>query len=305
MHIPEDQLEPLSVDGLNGRLLKIPAVHGSDQQILLIYGIHSSHERMYTMAKFLSNYGTVTLPDLPGIGGMDSFYMRSRRPSIDLYADYLYTFLKIRGLNQNVKVVAMSFGFLVVTRMLQRHPDSRTWFESVISFVGFGRSTDFKNIASQRRWAVPISRLAATRSGSWIISTLIFNPLALRVMFALFRLFNPKYKQVEPAARRESQQMELDLWQRNDARTRFAIYVMFFTFDLTLGQPSLPLPLHDMTTPQDQYFDSRRVNESLKLLYRQVSISQANLALHAPSIIGDVDEVAQVFSAEAKAILNR
>lgn len=305
MHIPKNLLEPLAINGMQGRLLKLPARNGNSKQILLIYGIHSSHERMYAMAQFLSNYGTVTQPDLPGIGGMDSFYSCNQTVTLDSYADYLYTFLKIRGLNHKVVVVAMSFGFLVVTRMLQRHKDSRDWLEHVISFVGFGRSADFKNLASRRRYSVPISRVLSSRLGSWLTSTLVFNPLSLRLMFALFRLFNPKYQLPSRAARRESQQMELDLWQRNDARTRFAIYDLFFNFDLTKHKEKLGLDLHDMSTPHDQYFDAKRVNQSLELLYERVTVSSARIQLHAPSIIGTEQDVSAVFTDEAKAILAR
>src|SRR5690606_17005732 len=137
MQVLETHIEPLVVNGLRGRLLHIPASGKGKKQTVLIYGIHSSHERMYSMALFLSEYGSVTMPDLPGIGGMDSFYSIGRKPTLDEYADYLYTVLKTRGLQQHVTIVAMSFGFLVVTRMLQRHEDARGWFDDIISFVGF------------------------------------------------------------------------------------------------------------------------------------------------------------------------
>lgn len=259
---------------------------------------------MYPIASFLRDYGEVSLPDLPGIGGMDSFYRIGLTPTLDTYADYLYTVLKTRGLRKQVDIVAMSFGFLVVTRMLQRHPDSQEWIDNVISFVGFGRSTDFKNIEKKRRTYVPISRIFSTKLGSWMVSTLIFNPLTLRLMFSLFRLFNPKYQHAMKNDRAASERMELDLWQKNDARTRFAIYQLFFTFDLTRHETKLPVRLHDMTTKTDQYLDHRRINESLKLLYANVSSSHANMALHAPSIIGTESEVRAMFSKEVKSILS-
>lgn len=307
MHIPPHQIEPLSVNGLNGRLLHVPyrQKKRSKKTILLIYGIHSSHERMHSIAEFLADYGEVYSPDLPGLGGMNSFYSIGLTPSLDLYADYLYSFLKAKGLTSKVTVVAMSFGFLVVTRMLQRHEDAQEWFDNVVSFVGFGRASDFKNLPRKQKTFLPTSQLFRTRFGSWLIRRAVFNPLSLRVMFSIFRLFNPKYKHSKANGLKEADAMELDLWQKNDARTRFAIYCMFFTFDLTKHAHQLPIPLHDMTTKTDQYFDHARVNKTLKILYSDVSHSYANLALHAPSIIGSVDDIREIFSDDAKSVLTQ
>lgn len=259
---------------------------------------------MYSTAEFLNDYGTVILVDLPGIGGMDSFYDIKRKPTLDAYADYLYSVLPSIKSARPIKVVAMSFGFLVLTRMLQKYPDSEAWFSDVISFVGFGRAQDFKNLARKQRYYIPLSRMLSTQIGGWLVDQLIFNPLSLRIMFAIFRTFNPKYQSGQVADRRASVAMELDLWQRNDARTRFALYEMLFTFDLTRSSDRLiSVPLHDMTTPSDQYFAPKRVAKTLKQLYARVSASVANIPLHAPSIMGDKAEITGVFSTEAKAIL--
>ena len=126
LKIPNEQLELININGLAGRLLKLPPVSGAkNKQILLIYGMHSSLERMYSTANFLSRYGAVTLPDLPGIGGMTPFYEIGHKPSLDSYADYLYSLLKARKLQSRVTVVSMSFGFLVLTKMLQKYPEAQ------------------------------------------------------------------------------------------------------------------------------------------------------------------------------------
>lgn len=297
-------IEPLTVGGLSGRVLRAEQAGVKPKPILLVYGIHSSLERMNSMAEFLSDYGQVVLPDLPGIGGMDSFYKVGLSPSFDAYADYLYAFLRLNHSTdrQPITVVGMSFGFLVVTSMLQKYPQSRPWIKTVISFVGFGSSQDFK--AYRNPLNRYISRLFSTRAGSWLVSHLVFNPVSLRLMFGIFRWFNPKYRYALATNRDQSQAMELDLWQKNDARTRFALYDLLLDFDLTRHQPAIELDLHDVTTPTDQYFDHDRVAKSLQRLYRRVSRSPANMALHAPSIIGDKQEVANIFSDEVKALLD-
>jgi pimeloyl-ACP methyl ester carboxylesterase len=294
------KIEPLSLRGMSGRILsaKGPA-HGS--QILLVYGIQSSMERMRSTAEWLADYGHVIMPDLPGLGGMDSFYSVGLEPTLDNYADYLYTFLSMRKPAKPMAVVAMSFGFLVVTRMLQKYPDSKEWIRDVISFVGFGSSADFKAYSSPLN--IIVSRMFSTRFGGWFAKTFIFNPLSLRVMFAIFRKFNPKYKHAMETDATSSQAMELNLWQVNDARTRFALYVLLLSFDLTNHAEPIEVPLHDVATPSDQYFDRQRVTISLKKLYHRVGSSPANLKLHAPSIIGDKYDVDAIFSGEVKKIL--
>ena len=300
--MPKDiSIKPLSVAGLGGR--ELTAGKNSDNPILLLYGIHSSMERMASMTEFLADYGQVTLPDLPGIGGMDSFYKVNLRPSLDAYADYLYTYLQIRRPKKPMVIVAMSFGFLVATKMLQKYPNSRRWVRGVVSFVGFGRSSDFK-VYSNNKLTLAVCRIFSTRLGGWLVKTFVFNPLSLRIMFGIFKLFNPKYKHAQQTNPQASLKMELDLWQVNDARTRFAIYDILFHFDLTKSGGKLDIPLHDVTTPTDQYFDPQKVTASLKKIYKRVESTPANMALHAPSIIGTKQEVAAIFSEDVKRILS-
>jgi len=299
---PAVQIQPLSINRLNGRELRID--NPSGRRIVLIYGIHSSLERMTTTAEFLSDYGQVRLPDMPGIGGMTSFYAIGREPTLDMYADYLYTYLKVSQLDKSLTFVAMSFGFLVVTRMFQKYPQTESWTDDVISFVGFGRASDFKHLARSRRWYVPLSRLLSTRAGGWFARRVVFSRLGLRAMFAVFKLFNPKYQHAMATRPVDSLKMELDLWQANDARTRFALYKLLFQFDLTGSGQVIDVPLHDLTTFTDQYLEPAKVAATLKRLYAKVDSSRANLAVHAPSIIGDKDEVSAVFSDEVKARLS-
>lgn len=304
--IPRQYISRISLNGLRGRRLQLPAAQPDrTKPIVLIYGVHSSLERMYSTADFLSDFGPVTMVDLPGIGGMDSFYSIGLKPTLDAYADYLYSALKSFKLNKDVSVVAMSFGFLVLTRMLQKHPESHAWFDDVISFVGFGRDKDFKNLPKKRRYYMPICNIFSTRAGGWFVDKVVFNPLGLRLMFAIFRTFNPKYKHGMATDPDNSAAMELDLWQKNDARTRFALYKLMFNFDLTYhNSHPITVPLHDMTTPTDQYFDPSSVAKTLAKLFTKISGSKANMPLHAPSIIGNKQEVQEIFSDEAKAILN-
>ena len=92
----QDYIAPLNINGMNGRMLHIAAPKNKNKELLLLYGHHSSLERMYGIAEDLNQYGAVTMPDFPGFGGMDSFYTIGMQPSIDNLADYLASFVKLR-----------------------------------------------------------------------------------------------------------------------------------------------------------------------------------------------------------------
>src|SRR5689334_19455199 len=121
---PADFIVPLNINGLEGRMLHMPAAKkGRNREILLIYGHHAMLERWWGLVQNLNDYGTVTMPDLPGFGGMDSFAKIGRKPTIDAFADYMAAFIKLRYKRKRVTMVAISFGFVVATRMLQRYPE--------------------------------------------------------------------------------------------------------------------------------------------------------------------------------------
>ena len=54
-------------------MMYVPGPKNRDRNILLIYGHHAMLERWWGLVENLNLYGTVTMPDMPGFGGMDSF----------------------------------------------------------------------------------------------------------------------------------------------------------------------------------------------------------------------------------------
>jgi hypothetical protein len=71
---PADYIMPLYINGLSGRMLHLPAPRGKKREILFIYGQHSSLERWWGLAQALNSAGAVTMPDIPGFGGMTSLH---------------------------------------------------------------------------------------------------------------------------------------------------------------------------------------------------------------------------------------
>src|ERR1700692_4298087 len=148
---PENFIAPLDMNGLRGRMLHIPNARHKDTEILFIYGQHSSLERWWGLLQYLNHFGAVTAPDLPGLGGMESFYKIDKQPTIDNFADYLASFMKMRYRRKKVIIIGLSFGFVVVTRMLQRYPELIKKVVLLVSLVGFSHADDF-SFSRRRRW---------------------------------------------------------------------------------------------------------------------------------------------------------
>src|SRR5262249_48894244 len=140
---PQEYIKPLNMNGLPGRMLHMPAPKGYNREILMVYGHHSSIERWFGLAQVFNKYGTVTMPDLPGFGGMRSFYKIGQKPTLDNMADYLASFIKLRYKRRRITIVGMSYGFVVATRMLQRFPDLAKRVDLIVSLVGFAHKDDF------------------------------------------------------------------------------------------------------------------------------------------------------------------
>src|SRR5262245_54981731 len=92
---PADYIAPLYINGMSGRMLRMPAPAKRNREILFVYGHHSTLERWWGLIQDLNQYGAVTVPDLPGFGGMDSLYGIGKTPDLDTMADYLAAFVKL------------------------------------------------------------------------------------------------------------------------------------------------------------------------------------------------------------------
>ncbi len=80
---PADYIQPLNINGMEGRMMFLPSQKKNNAEILFVYGHHSSLERWWGFAQVLSRFANVTMPDLPGFGGMDSFYKIGKHASVE------------------------------------------------------------------------------------------------------------------------------------------------------------------------------------------------------------------------------
>jgi len=298
--IPAEYLSSLHINGMRGRMLKVPAKKQTKQatKILLVYGHHSSIERMYSLASYLSEYGEITMPDLPGFGGMDSFYVIGQRPSIDAMADYLATYIKLTFKKNPIAVCGMSYGFLVVTRMLQKYPHMDQQITLLVSLVGFSHHEDFRFSPATHRLLSTSAKVMSSAPLSFLAKHIFLTRPFITLSYTLSAHKHVKMKDASQEERKRRIRFEVYLWRCNDARTYFSTSHDFLTIDLT--KTAIPLALQHVSVQQDQYFNKKVVINHLKKIFRSVKVYSATLPNHAPTVISDENEASLLLPATLK-----
>lgn len=296
---PADFIRPLIINGLRGRVLTIPSSKKSaDREILLVYGSHSSLERMFGISENMAKYGTVTMPDLPGFGGMDSFYKIGEKPSLDNLADYLATFIKLTYKKRRITVSGMSLGFVVVTRMLQKYPNLTKQVDMLVSIVGFTHKDEFRFKRKTYlffRWG---SSLCSNYVMSAIAKYLVLRGPVIRATYNFVADKHLKMKDADEAERKKRIDFEIHLWKCNDIRTYMDTTITMMTLDLTHTKVNLPVMYISVNT--DQYFYRQKVKAHLKKIFSSVEIYKVKMSSHAPTVIGDAKSAKNLIPKEIR-----
>ena len=299
---PADYIQPLYINGLNGRLLRAPAAKSrSNREILLIYGHHALLERWWGLVENLQEYGNVTMPDLPGFGGMDSFYKIGRKPTLDNYADYLAAFIKMRYRNRRVTLVGISFGFLVMTRMLQRYPELSKKVDMVVSIVGFMHTDDFQWSRQRRRSYSMVTRFFSTPLIATLIRYGALNKFVIKNIYVRTAPGKRRFVAMTPIDFAGLMDFEVLLWQRNDVRTHWRTTSEFLLVDNCRSQ--IPLPVWHVASKADHYFDNFIVEQHMRVVYSDYHKSVMNSPAHTPSVLGDKKELSIMLPAALRKAL--
>lgn len=134
-------IKQLTINGLSGRYLS-PSRRAGKNIFLIVGDYKSSIEGLRPIVDLLSKRADVYGFDLPGIGGMESFYRVSRTPTLDNYADYLQSVIKLKFRGKRIVLVGVGSGFAVVTMYLQKTKTSNANIKSVINFGGISHHFD-------------------------------------------------------------------------------------------------------------------------------------------------------------------
>lgn len=301
---PAEFIVPLDMNGLEGRMLHLPAPKSHrEREILIVYGHHSTLERWWGLAQNFNKYGAVTMPDLPGFGGMESFYKLGQKPTLDNMADYLASFVKWRYKRKKVTILGLSFGFLVTTRMLQRYPELTKKVECLVSAVGFAHYDDFVFSKRRLKWYQIGSRLFYNRPVSFVFRHTALTPWVLRRMYHKTYNARKKFAGVDPDLQNRLMDMEIILWHANDVRTHWFTTHEMLTVDNC--QRRIDLPVWHVAAGEDQYFNEHNVEQHLRVIFNDYIAAKNNSHLHAPSVVATAAEAASFIPKQLRDELGR
>lgn len=300
---PEDYIVPLNMNGLQGRMLYLPPPKGKNRQMLMLYGLHASIERLFGMAEDLNKYGGVTLPDLPGFGGMTSYYKIGEKPTLDNLADYLAAFIKMRYKHRRVTIIAMSFSFVITTRMLQKYPELAKRVDVLISVVGFVHNEDFMYSGIKRLGFHTLAAVFSKRLPAWFAHRVLLRPFFIRTTYQLVAGRHAKLMDADLEERKRRINFEIKLWQINDIRTYFQTFLTMTKLNLCNQQ--VDLPVHHIGVSNDHYFDNHIVEQHLNVIYNNVEIIISNTPAHAPTIVADAKAAAPFIPRKIRTLLAR
>lgn len=284
---PRDFIVPLYINGLEGRVLRIEGDRKRrHKEILFVYGHHSSLERWWGAMLAFRHYGNVTMPDLPGFGGMDSFYKIGKKPTIDNLADYLASFIKMQYKRKKIIIAGMSFGFVIVTRMLQRYPEMTKRVELLISIVGFAHKDDF--IFSKPRYYSYLlgAHIFKYKPTATLFKYIGLNPSVLRAIYA--RTSNAKHKFKNAKSKDDFSYLmdiEIGLWHDNDVQTYMFTTTEFLRFDNC--KKRINLPVWHVSAQADHFFDNNLIEQHMRIIFTDFYHLPTTMTTHAPSVIAD------------------
>lgn len=299
---PSDYIVPLYVNGLNGRMLRMPNKE-KNREILFVYGHHSTIERWWGLIQVLGDYGTVTAPDLPGFGGMDSFYKIGKKPDLDTMADYLATFIKMQYKRRRVSIAGLSFGFIVVTRMLQRYPDLAKKVDLLVSVVGFAHKDDFTFTRGRHAGYVLAARTLSHKLPSIFFRNVLLHPSLLRAAYAKTHNAKHKFKNTNKAEFDRMMDFEIHLWHANDARTHMATTVEMLNVNNL--KKRVDLPVWHVAVAGEKYFDNTMVEQHYRIIFNDFNVALSKLDNHAPSILATKTEASPLVPKEIRQVLSK
>jgi len=281
-------IEDIELNGLRGRMVNAPArTKGSKNlNILFIHGHHSSLERLAGVADLMMDFGNFCHPDMPGFGGMQPLRKVGFKPSVDNLADYMASFIKLHyGTQKKFVVVGYSFGFLVMTRMLQKYPDIRKQCIDVIGLAGLLHKDDVKFTKTRRNFYIMASYIVGSRIGSWVTREIFLRKWFLSNFYTKTHNAKEKFEGLTDEILRQNVNFEINLWRINDIPTWTFTSREMLRADLVSESEQMQLPVISITVDADKYFDSRVVEQHMHIVYKDVKVFMADADKHGGSVL--------------------
>lgn len=268
----------LRINRLRGRMLNLPAPRGkASNEILLVYGAHASIESVNAFAKLLNRFGSVSVPDLPGIGGMTSFYTINEQPTVDNFASYIASFIEFRyHRKRNISIVCIGEGTLFVTRMLQNHQKAASKIKSVTAIGGILHKNDIPNINSNRIIKRITYRFLLTGPVAWCIERFRFKWL-IKATHSL---------KGQPQQIRD---LDAQLWQVCDMRTH--VYIKSQLLKVDLCQQKVDKNLRIIWANMPPKIDLKALEQHALIVYKRTTVFVPKATIGAWFDLDDEDYV--------------
>lgn len=293
-----DYIEDIELNGLSGRMVNAIARNAKAREIniLFVHGHHSSLERLSGVTDLLMDYGNFCLPDMPGFGGMDHLYSINEKPSVDNLADYMAAFVKLHyGSRKKIILVGYSFGFLIVTRMLQKYPELQKRCVSVVALAGLLHQDDLKFTKKRRMFYFVSSKIVGSRIGSWVTREIFLRKWFLSSFYTRSHNAKDKFKGLDSANKKRMVDFEINLWRINHIPTWCYTSREMLRSDLVTGVTPLPVSLYSVIVDSDRYFESNVVEQHMRIAYNKVKTYKATADQHGGSMVETAEDAMPFF----------
>ena len=237
----------------------------------------------------MRRFGQILIVDLPGLGGMDSFYKIGKKPTLDNYAHFLHKFLEKKlPKQQKFCLLGFSLGLMISSRLLSIYPQYQPRLKALVSVVGFLRGADLKFSRQRRFFYLLAASLVKIRPGALFFRYVIINKLFLKMFYARTALAKAKFQNISAQRKKELIAMETELWHINDVRTW--AYTAELMLKVNLSDLRLKVQLYHAYIEGDQFLNNDSNHRILKNVYNKVKCFGVNLGAHAPTVIADEAE---------------
>lgn len=259
----QSNITNLDINGLSGRLLYRDFATGKNRQQLIVYGQHSSIENMSGLVELLAKNGPVALADMPGFGGMDSFYKIGKKPTVDNLADYLAAIIRLRYRNKKITIIGIGLGFSVATKTLQKYPNLAKNVDLIVAYRSTLHNSDYKYGSKKKFLMTAAARFCSIRPISVFIRYGLLNKLALKI---LLTSINPKQNSKKHFPdQKTSIKKETRLWQINDVATYF--YTLHWMLKTNLCDKKVDVPLESIYSKDDPDLDHHLVDQHMRVVF--------------------------------------
>lgn len=273
--VPKKFIIPLYVNRLHGRMLRLPPRKTGSSEILIVYGLQSSLDQVYNLAKQLNSLGGVTVVDLPGFGGMNSFYKIGEKPSTDRFADYLAALIKLKFSRKKLNIVGVSYGFAVTVRMLQKYPELASKVFTLVSVEGYVHSEDFNLKSGDILLFRSVTKILSLKFPAWLADKLILRPSIMKFTYNIAlqpkAISDSKKHSIE---RKSGADSKIRLWKQNDLRTYMATSADILK--LNLCDQQIDLVVYQIFDRNKNRFKEDVLEQHLKVIFKKAYIFKSN-----------------------------